>query len=50
KPRRRWTEQETKDLLHGVAKFGIGSWKKILACEEYNFNGRSAVDLKDRFR
>ncbi|GAB7353604.1 hypothetical protein MBLNU459_g4023t1 [Dothideomycetes sp. NU459] len=46
----RWTEQETKDLLDGVAKFGIGSWKKILLCSNYVFNKRTAVDLKDRFR
>ncbi|KAJ9641394.1 hypothetical protein H2199_005364 [Coniosporium tulheliwenetii] len=48
--RRRWTEQETNDLLCGVAKFGIGSWKKILSHPEYSFQDRSAVDLKDRFR
>lgn len=48
--RRRWTEQETNDLLCGVAKFGIGSWKKILSHSEYSFQDRNAVDLKDRFR
>ncbi|KAF1983823.1 hypothetical protein K402DRAFT_465695 [Aulographum hederae CBS 113979] len=48
--RKQWTEKETADLLKGVAKFGIGSWKKILSYEEYGFNNRTAVDLKDRFR
>ncbi|KAF2090235.1 hypothetical protein K490DRAFT_54635 [Saccharata proteae CBS 121410] len=48
--RRKWTEQETTDLLKGVARFGIGSWKKVLSCPDYSFNGRNAVDLKDRFR
>jgi hypothetical protein len=37
-------------LLKGVAKFGIGSWTKILKCEDYNFDRRTALDLKDRFR
>lgn len=46
--RRKWTEQETKDLLTGVARFGIGSWKKILQCPDFEFNSRTAVDLKDR--
>jgi hypothetical protein len=50
KKRNKWSEQETKDLLHGVSRFGIGSWKKILECEEFHFDGRTAVDLKDRFR
>lgn len=46
----KWSEQETADLLKGVAKFGIGSWSKILKCEEFSFNRRTALDLKDRFR
>lgn len=48
--RRKWTDEETKDLLVGVSKYGIGSWKKILQSPEFSFNGRTAVDLKDRFR
>ncbi|KAF2163140.1 hypothetical protein M409DRAFT_68751 [Zasmidium cellare ATCC 36951] len=48
--RRKWSDQETEDLLKGVANFGIGSWTKILNCEEYSFNQRTALDLKDRFR
>ena len=48
--RNRWSEQETKDLLVGVSRFGIGSWKKILQCPDFTFRQRTAVDLKDRFR
>jgi hypothetical protein len=48
--RNKWSEQETRDLLLGVSKFGIGKWKRILQCSEFNFDGRNAVDLKDRFR
>ena len=49
KKRNKWTEQETKDLLRGVARFGIGNWKKILECKDYVFRDRTSVDLKDRF-
>ncbi|KAF2007606.1 hypothetical protein P154DRAFT_420029, partial [Amniculicola lignicola CBS 123094] len=48
--RTKWSEQETKDLLLGVKRFGIGSWKQILQCEDFNLGQRTAVDLKDRFR
>ncbi|KAL0261845.1 hypothetical protein SLS55_003277 [Diplodia seriata] len=50
KRRKKWTEEETTTLLKGVAKFGIGNWKKILDCPDFSFDGRTAVDLKDRFR
>lgn len=48
--RTRWSQKETDDLLIGVGRFGIGSWKKILECPDFQFQGRTAVDLKDRFR
>ena len=48
KKNKRWTEEETRHLLQGVARFGIGSWKKILLHPDYKFNNRTAVDLKDR--
>lgn len=48
--RKRWSTEETRDLLLGVSRFGIGNWKKILQCPEFSFEGRTAVDLKDRFR
>ena len=51
KPKRnKWTDAETKDLLKGVAKFGIGKWTHILRWPDYKFNRRTALDLKDRFR
>ncbi|KAK0661539.1 Telobox protein 1 [Lasiodiplodia hormozganensis] len=50
KRRKKWTEEETTTLLKGVARFGIGNWKKILDCPDFSFDGRTAVDLKDRFR
>ncbi|KAK4543482.1 hypothetical protein LTR36_005625 [Oleoguttula mirabilis] len=48
--RNRWSDEETVCLLNGVARFTIGSWTKILNCSDYRFNGRTALDLKDRFR
>ena len=48
--RKKWSEEETECLLKGVAKFGIGSWTKILNCPDYHFERRTALDLKDRFR
>lgn len=48
--RTRWSQKETEDLLTGVSRFGIGRWKQILDCPDLHFQGRTAVDLKDRFR
>jgi len=50
KPRRKWTESETKDLLLGVNRHGVGKWTTILEDPDFNFNDRTAGDLKDRFR
>jgi hypothetical protein len=50
KPRRKWSDQETNDLLLGVSKHGVGKWTVILDDVEFSFDGRSAGDLKDRFR
>ncbi|KAA8645713.1 hypothetical protein EYZ11_010826 [Aspergillus tanneri] len=47
---RKWTEEETTALIHGVVKCGIGNWTAILAQPELKFNKRSASNLKDRFR
>ncbi|KAK2757333.1 hypothetical protein FQN54_004847 [Arachnomyces sp. PD_36] len=47
---RKWTDEETNDLLRGVVKCGIGNWTTILSQPELNFNNRSAANLKDRFR
>ncbi|KAK3670746.1 hypothetical protein LTR78_009438 [Recurvomyces mirabilis] len=48
--RKKWSDEETACLLKGVAKFGVGNWTKILKYAEYEFNARTALDLKDRFR
>jgi len=50
KTRKKWTEEETAKLLLGVQAHGVGNWTKILHDPKYKFNGRKAVDLKDRFR
>lgn len=34
KPRRNWDSDETKRLVRGVEKYGIGAWAKIRADEE----------------
>ena len=46
--RPKWTDAETDELLRGVARFGMGMWKRILNHPEYTFGARTAVDLKDR--
>ncbi|RMY63887.1 hypothetical protein D0863_10220 [Hortaea werneckii] len=48
--RNRWSDEETACLLKGVARFGIGNWTAILKCPDYQFDRRTALDLKDRFR
>ncbi|KAG9770755.1 hypothetical protein KCU88_g6536, partial [Aureobasidium melanogenum] len=48
--RRKWSENETRDLLAGVKKHGIGKWKQILDDPSFEFSDRSSVDLKDRYR
>jgi hypothetical protein len=50
KPRRKWSDEETNDLLLGVKKHGFGKWTKIVEDADYHFDDRTAGDLKDRFR
>ncbi|KAF4630071.1 hypothetical protein G7Y89_g8074 [Cudoniella acicularis] len=50
RPRKKWTEEETNNLLLGVQKHGLGNWAEILDDSSFSFNGRSGADLKDRFR
>ncbi|KAJ1768994.1 hypothetical protein LPJ74_004424 [Coemansia sp. RSA 1843] len=47
---RKWTDEETENLLQGCSKYGVGAWKKILDDPSFIFNSRTSVDLKDRFR
>ncbi|KAJ2443127.1 hypothetical protein GGF42_006741, partial [Coemansia sp. RSA 2424] len=47
---RKWSDEETDNLLQGCTKYGVGAWKKILDDPAFTFNSRTSVDLKDRFR
>ena len=45
-----WTEEETDQLVKGVAIYGMGRWKSILDHPELRFReGRTNMDLKDRY-
>ncbi|KAL7412299.1 hypothetical protein BDY24DRAFT_114575 [Mrakia frigida] len=48
--RKKWSEEETKQLVEGCNKWGVGSWRAILDDPTLTFEDRTAVDLKDRFR
>lgn len=50
KARKMWTEDETRNLLLGVQKHGVGNWADIIEDNNFLFNGRTSADLKDRFR
>ncbi|THU89645.1 hypothetical protein K435DRAFT_865106 [Dendrothele bispora CBS 962.96] len=50
KQRKKWTAEETQMLVDGCNKHGVGNWKVILSDPSFKFDGRSPVDLKDRFR
>uniref|UniRef100_A0A671NRZ7 Uncharacterized protein n=1 Tax=Sinocyclocheilus anshuiensis TaxID=1608454 RepID=A0A671NRZ7_9TELE len=46
--RKMWTVQESEWLKEGVQRFGVGHWEKIRSA--FPFTGRTAVNLKDRWR
>ncbi|KAF8332025.1 uncharacterized protein EI90DRAFT_3154400 [Cantharellus anzutake] len=48
--RNMWTERETQYLVEGCNIHGVGNWKLILEDPGFEFQDRSPVDLKDRFR
>lgn len=51
KVRKKWTIEETKMLVDGCNKHGVGNWKSMLDDTELKFDiDRTPVDLKDRFR
>lgn len=50
RPRRKWTTQETEQLMKGIQLYGVGKWKKILHHPGFSFQpGRTHVDLKDQY-
>ena len=50
KPRRKWSVEETNQLLLAVSRHGVGRWTSIMEDPDFTFNDRTAGDLKDRFR
>ncbi|XP_044494890.1 telomere repeat-binding factor 4 [Mangifera indica] len=50
--KQKWTDEEEKALLAGVAKHGRGKWKNILKDPEFAsfLTNRSNIDLKDKWR
>ncbi|EIM84329.1 uncharacterized protein STEHIDRAFT_148425, partial [Stereum hirsutum FP-91666 SS1] len=50
KMRKKWTMEETQMLVEGCNRHGVGNWKAILNDKSLEFDHRSPVDLKDRFR
>ncbi|XP_056869310.1 telomeric repeat-binding factor 1 [Takifugu flavidus] len=48
KPPQKWTAKLDKNLKAGVKRHGQGNWSRILL--DYDFEGRTGVMLKDRWR
>ncbi|GER54621.1 telomeric repeat-binding factor [Striga asiatica] len=47
---RKWSLAEEDTLRTGVQKYGKGNWKVILTVYREEFDGRTEVDLKDKWR
>ena len=46
----KWTTQESRDLVDGVKKHGLGQWAMIKADRKLNLGHKTNVQLKDRWR
>ncbi|KAL4181711.1 hypothetical protein AMTRI_Chr12g238780 [Amborella trichopoda] len=47
---KKWTLLEEETLREAVNKYGQGNWKLILNCYSEIFDGRTQVNLKDKWR
>ncbi|KAJ3672568.1 hypothetical protein LUZ60_007289 [Juncus effusus] len=50
RPKRKWTEQEVEALIKAVKKIGKGNWQQMVDIYGDEFDDRTAVDLKDKWR
>ncbi|CAN1141864.1 Single myb histone 6 [Linum perenne] len=48
--KRKWSSEEEAALKNGIKEFGAGFWKEILNLRRDEFNERTEVDLKDKWR
>lgn len=50
--KQKWTSEEEAALRAGIARYGVGSWRRILLDQDFRsiLSCRSNVDLKDKWR
>ncbi|CAN1141857.1 Single myb histone 5 [Linum perenne] len=48
--KRKWSSEEEAALKNGIKEFEAGFWKEILNSRRDEFNDRTEVDLKDKWR
>ncbi|CAN1141870.1 Single myb histone 5 [Linum perenne] len=48
--KRKWSSEEEAALKNGIKEFGAVFWKEILNSRRDEFNERTEVDLKDKWR
>lgn len=48
--RQKWTDEETRDLVEGVKKYGSGNWALMRSDPKFGLSQRTNVQLKDRWR